>query len=121
MITGRQKRKTERARRRRLRIRRRIRGVPERPRLTVSRSLRHMYAQIVDDDAGRTLLGISSRTPGAELTGDKGEKSLRLGEIVAAKAQELGIETVVFDRGRYPYHGRIRKFAEGARKGGLKF
>jgi len=102
-------------------VRRRIRGVPERPRLTVSRSLRHIYAQIVDDESGKTLLGVSSQTEALEAKGDKKARSLALGQIVATKAKELGIEAVVFDRDRYPYHGRIEKFAEGARKGGLKF
>jgi large subunit ribosomal protein L18 len=104
-----------------MRIRRRIRGVPERPRLTVSRSLRHIYAQIVDDESGKTLLGVSSQSSALEAKGDKKKISLALGQLVATRAKELGIEAVVFDRDRYPYHGRIEKFAEGARKGGLKF
>jgi large subunit ribosomal protein L18 len=113
--------KVARARRRRLRVRRRIRGAAERPRLVVSRSLRHMYAQIVDDDAGRTLIGLSSLVLGATMEGDKRQRSKALGKALAAKAREKGIEAVVFDRDRYPYHGRIRLFAEGAREGGLKF
>ena len=121
MNTGRHKNKIERAERRRLRIRRRIRGRAERPRLIVSRSLRNMYAQIIDDEAGRTLVGLSSSASGLSLDGDKKERSRQLGKAVAAKARELGIEVVVFDRDRYPYHGRIRTFAEGAREGGLKF
>lgn len=104
-----------------MRVRRRIRGVPERPRLTVSRSLRHIYAQIVDDESGKTLIGMSSKAQALEAKGNKKARSLALGELVATRARELGIEAVVFDRDRYPYHGRIEKFAEGARKGGLKF
>jgi large subunit ribosomal protein L18 len=121
MNIGRQKNKTVRAQRRRRRIRKRIRGRAERPRLVVKRSLRFMYAQIVDDDAGRTLVAISSREGALTLDGDKKNKSKQLGKALAERARERGIETVVFDRDRYPYHGRIRMFAEGAREGGLKF
>ena len=121
MNVGRQKTKDARARRRRMRVRKRVRGAAERPRLVVSRSLRHMYAQVVDDDAGRTIVGLSSLSPELKLSGDKKERCKALGEALAAKAREKGIEAVVFDRDRYRYHGRIRKFAEGAREGGLKF
>lgn len=121
MNKGRYLQKARRAQRRRLRIRRRISGGPQRPRLVVSRSLSHLYAQIVDDQAGRTLLGLSSRSAQVTLAGDKKEKSKQLGKALAKLARELGIESVVFDRDRYPYHGRIRMFAEGAREGGLKF
>jgi len=116
-----QTRKTERARRRRLRIRKKIRGTAERPRLTVNRTLRGMYVQLVDDDAGRTLLGLSLRSAGVEAEGDKKQKSHKLGLRLAEKAKESGIEAAVFDRNRFPYHGRVKAFAEGARKGGLKF
>jgi large subunit ribosomal protein L18 len=121
MNIGRQKTKAARSRRRRLRVRKRIRGAAARPRLVVSRSLRNMYAQVVDDDAGRTLLGLSSLSPELKLDGDKKAKCKALGEALAAKAREMGIEAVVFDRDRFRYHGRIRQFAEGAREGGLKF
>lgn len=121
MNKGRYVQKAIRARRRRMRVRRRISGVPERPRLVVSRSLSHMYAQIVDDLAGRTLLGLSSRASGLTLSGNKGERSKLLGKALASRARELGIEQVVFDRDRYQFHGRIKMFAEGAREGGLKF
>jgi large subunit ribosomal protein L18 len=121
MSTGRQDSKVKRATRRRRRIRKRIRGRAERPRLVVSRSLRHLYAQVVDDDAGRTLVALSSRASGLDLAGDKKAQSKKLGEALAARAKEKGIENVVFDRDRSPYHGRIRMFAEGARAGGLKF
>lgn len=121
MNIGRYKSKIRRADRRRVRIRHQVRGVPGRPRLVVSRSIRHMYAQVVDDQAGTTLLGLSSMSSTLKLDGDKKSQCRQLGVAVAAKAKELGVETVVFDRDRYPYHGRIRMFAEGAREGGLKF
>jgi large subunit ribosomal protein L18 len=95
--------------------------VAERPRLVVSRSLSHLYAQIVDDGKGVTLLGLSSLSDQVSLSGDKKERSKQLGKAVAERAKALGIESVVFDRDRYRYHGRIQMFAEGAREGGLKF
>ena len=121
MNKGRYQQKATRAHRRRMRVRRRISGAPGRPRLVVSRSLSHLYAQIVDDQAGRTLLGLSSRAQGLDLSGNKRERSKLLGKAVASRAKELGIELVVFDRDRYQFHGRIKEFAEGAREGGLKF
>lgn len=121
MNKGRYQQKAIRAKRRRMRVRRRIFGQPERPRLVVSRSLSHMYAQIVDDQAGRTLIGLSSQSSNLTLTGDKRERSKQLGKTLAARAREMGIESVVFDRDRYLFHGRIKMFAEGAREGGLKF
>ena len=121
MNKGRYKNKIKRGERRRTRIRLQIRGVPGRPRLVVSRSIRHMYAQVVDDQAGSTMLGLSSQSSALKLEGDKKSQCKQLGLAVAAKAKELGVEKVVFDRDRYPYHGRIRMFAEGAREGGLKF
>jgi large subunit ribosomal protein L18 len=121
MNIGRYRNKIKRADRRRARIRHQIRGVPGRPRLVVSRSTRHMYAQVIDDQAGTTLLGMSSMSGVLELDGDKKSRCKQLGMLIAAKAKELGVEAVVFDRDRYPYHGRIRMFAEGAREGGLKF
>ncbi len=113
-------------RRRHHRIRRRIRGTPERPRLTVFRSLHHIEGQIIDDEAGRTLCGLSTLSQAVpdEASEDEGQKSARAragGKLLAEKAVALGIETVVFDRGGYKYHGRVRAFAEGAREGGLKF
>jgi large subunit ribosomal protein L18 len=121
MNKGRYLQKARRAERRRKRVRRRIVGLPERPRLVVSRSLSHLYAQIVDDQAGKTLLGLSSRSKALTLEGDKRGRSKQLGQALAAKAKALGIERVVFDRDRYLFHGRIKMFAEGAREGGLKF
>jgi len=121
MNASQQKRRTERARRRRLRIRGKIRGTADRPRLSVNRTLRSMYVQLVDDDHGQTLLGLGLNSSGVALEGDKKQQSHKLGLAFAEKAKEKGIESVVFDRNRFPYHGRVKAFAEGARKGGLKF
>lgn len=121
MSIGQQRIKREREQRRRHRTRSKIRGTAQRPRLNVARSLRGIYAQLIDDDKGKTLVGLSLLALKQAAKGDKKLHSLELGKAFAAKAKELGIETVVFDRGRYSYHGRIKAFAEGARKGGLKF
>ena len=105
--------------RRHHRIRRTIMGTPERPRLVVHRSLKHIQAQVVDDVAGRTLLGVSSEALGAE--GSKVEQARETGAKVAELAREQGVEKVVFDRGGYRYHGRVKALAEAAREGGLEF
>lgn len=111
--------------RRRKRVRKKIFGTPERPRLCVYRSLRQIYAQLVDDQGGRTLTGISSLA--AEVRSQikpedsKSSVSKKVGLRLAQKAKEKGIGRVVFDRNRYPYHGRIKSLAEGAREGGLGF
>jgi large subunit ribosomal protein L18 len=107
-------------RRRHLRVRKRVVGTPARPRLVVTRSTRHVVAQVVDDAAGRTLASASTmevdlRGP----AGDKTAKAKRVGELVAERAKAAGIETVVFDRGGNRYHGRVAAVAEGAREGGL--
>ena len=117
-------RQTYRARRR-ARIGRKIRGTAERPRLVVFRSLKHIEGQIVDDDRGVTILGVSSRSgvegEAAEDLSPKVADSYRVGKALAERALESGVESVVFDRGGYPYHGRVKAFAEGARAGGLRF
>jgi large subunit ribosomal protein L18 len=106
--------------RRHLRVRKRVRGTAMRPRLVVFRSSKHIYAQVVDDDRGVTLVGASDRTEGIAIDGTgKTAKSFALGQLIAAKAKEKGIAKVVFDRGGYQYHGRVKAVAEGARKGGL--
>lgn len=110
--------------RRHLRIRKRIRGTPERPRLSVFRSLRHIYAQIIDDTTGHTLVSASTLDP--ELRDKvkglrKTEASRLVGQLVARRALERGIRKVVFDRGGYLYHGRVKALAEGAREEGLEF
>jgi large subunit ribosomal protein L18 len=115
--------KKMRLRRRHLRIRKKISGTPERPRLSVHRSNRHILVSLIDDTTGRTLLCVTTTanefaSPDKET---KTDKAARLGLLVAQKAKELGIETVVFDRGGHPYHGRVRALAEKAREAGLRF
>lgn len=104
--------------RRHLRVRKKISGTTERPRLVVYRSLKHIYAQLVDDVTRRTLMTVSSH--GAD-EGKKTEKSTQVGLSIAARAKEAGITRVVFDRAGYKYHGRVKAVADGARKGGLEF
>jgi large subunit ribosomal protein L18 len=106
--------------RRHLRLRKKVVGTAARPRLVVSRSTRHMVAQVVDDAVGRTL--VSASTLEADLRamdGDKTAKARRVGELIAERAKAAGIEAVVFDRGGNKYHGRVAAVAEGAREGGL--
>src|ERR1044071_7856021 len=103
--------------RRHLRVRKRVSGTTERPRMVVFRSIKHIYAQLVDDATGRTLMTISD----AEVTGKKAEKAAEVGKRIAAKAKDAGITRVVFDRGGYKYHGRVKAVADGAREGGLEF
>jgi large subunit ribosomal protein L18 len=103
---------------RRKRIRRKMSGTAERPRLSVFRSNAHIYAQLVNDDAGNTLAAADSRETGeAE---NRKEAARKVGELIASRASDAGIETVVFDRGGNKYHGRVAALAEGARSGGLK-
>lgn len=118
-------RRTRRSKRRR-RIRKKMHGTAERPRLVVFRSLKNIEGQVVDDDASRTILGLSTLTK--ELQGFKTESrnprvelAHEAGKLLAQKAKEAGIEQVVFDRGGYQYHGRVKAFADGAREGGLEF
>ena len=108
------------------RIRKRISGTAERPRLVVFRSLKNIEGQVVDDLASRTIVGLSTLSPEmrdftSESRNPQVEKAHAAGKLLAEKAREEGIETVVFDRGGYQYHGRVKAFAEGAREGGLKF
>ena len=108
--------------RRHLRVRKKVSGTATRPRLVVTRSSRHMMAQIVDDTQGITLAAAS--TMEADLRGvseDKTAKARKVGELVAERAKKAGIETVVFDRGGNKYHGRVAALADGAREGGLTF
>jgi large subunit ribosomal protein L18 len=109
--------------RRHARIAKKIRGTAERPRLVVSRSLKHMEGQLVDDDSGVTLLGVSTRAPALrdEERENKVEASFEAGKLLAERAREMGVERVVFDRAGFRYQGRVRAFADGAREGGLKF
>ena len=104
--------------RRHLRVRNKVIGTAERPRLVVFRSLKHIYAQLVDDTANRTLATVSDL---AIEQGKKGERATEVGKLIAERAKTAGVTRVVFDRAGYRYHGRIKAVADGARKGGLEF
>jgi large subunit ribosomal protein L18 len=106
--------------RRRRRVRAKIRGNAERPRLSVFRSNRGIFAQLIDDDSGRTVAAVSWIEPDLRKLSAT-EQAKRVGELIAERAKEAGVETCVFDRGGYRFHGRVRAVAEGAREGGLKF
>ena len=112
--------KAQRAKRH-ARVRGKISGTPERPRLCVFRSENHIYAQIIDDVAGNTLVAASSVEKGFEGKGSNIEGAKKVGKAVAERALAKGIENVVFDRGGYIFHGRVAALAEGARESGLKF
>jgi len=118
-------RRIQRAKRHR-RIRKKIQGTAERPRLVVFRSLRNIEGQLVDDDSSRPLVGVSTRTESlrdfkGESRMPKVEVAFEAGKLLAEKAKAAGVGEIVFDRGGYRYHGRVKAFAEGARKGGLEF
>jgi large subunit ribosomal protein L18 len=112
--------KPQRRLRRRRRVRARIRGNAECPRLSVYRSNRGVFAQLIDDDAGRTLASVSWTEPELREL-DSMEQAKRTGQLLAERAKAAGIESCVFDRGGYRFHGRVAQVAEGAREGGLKF
>lgn len=104
------------------RIRKKVKGIAQRPRLCVFRSNKEIYAQLIDDTKGITLAAVSTRSKEYKnLTGTKTEKATQIGKAIAEKAKALGIENVVFDRNGYLYHGRVKALADGAREGGLKF
>jgi large subunit ribosomal protein L18 len=109
----------------RLRIKRRVRGKisgsAELPRLSVFKSNKEIYAQLIDDKEGKTLVSASSRDKGVDAKGTKTEISTAVGKAIAAKAIAAGIEAIVFDRNGFVYHGRVKALADGAREGGLKF
>jgi large subunit ribosomal protein L18 len=110
--------------RRHLRVRAKLMGTPERPRLNVYRSSAHTYAQIIDDTRGHTLVAASSREDDAVKAADgstKTERAKAVGLVIGDRAQAAGIESVVFDRGGYKYHGRVKALADGARESGLDF
>ena len=111
--------KIQRRKRIKLGIRRKISGTAERPRLSVFRSNRAIYAQVIDDVKGVTMTSISSKEIGKDILNV--ESSKEVGKKLAEKVKEAGLETVVFDRNGYPYHGRVKAFAEGVREGGIKF
>lgn len=100
------------------RIRAKVAGTPKKPRLSVFKSANHIYAQLIDDEKGKTLLSASDLTI---KKGKKSEKAREVGQLIAKAAAAKKIQAIVFDRGGYPYHGRIKALAEGAREGGLKF
>ncbi|MFV0633562.1 50S ribosomal protein L18 [Demequina sp.] len=119
-ITVKGKGKTIARKRRHFRLRKKISGTTARPRLVVTRSARHMVAQIVDDTVGKTLVSASTLEADVRaLDGDKTAKASKVGELVAERAKAAGIDTVVFDRGGNKYHGRVAAVADGAREGGL--
>ena len=103
------------------RIRRKLRGTAERPRLAVFRSVAHIYAQVIDDNAGATLVSASSVDKGGKTNGGNVAAAKTIGKLVAERAKEKGIKVVVFDRGGYQYHGRIKALADAARTAGLEF
>ena len=111
------KTRDEKRQRRHVRVRNKISGTAERPRLVVFRSLKHITAQLVDDTQGRTLFTVTDNG----LEGKKSEKSAQVGKLVAERAKAAGITRVVFDRAGYQYHGRVKAVADGAREGGLEF
>lgn len=111
--------KTEKRQKIKRRVRRNIFGTAERPRLSVYRSNKEIYAQLIDDNSGVTLASASSRE--AKANGTKTEQSASVGKLIAEKAKAKGVEVVVFDRNGFVYHGRIKALADGAREGGLKF
>ncbi|MDT8400178.1 MAG: 50S ribosomal protein L18 [Bacteroidales bacterium] len=115
--------KTERRKRIKLRIRKKIYGTSERPRVSVFRSNKQIYAQVIDDESGKTLLSASSREKdiASAAKGNKTDQAAMVGKLLANKCKEAGIENIVFDRGGYKYHGRVKSLAEAARESGLKF
>ena len=107
--------------RRHRRVRGKIRGTADRPRLLVFRSNRGIFAQLIDDDAGRTIASASWLTLPKSFKGDKTEQAAEVGKALAEAAKKAGVENAVFDRGGYLYHGRVKALADGAREGGLSF
>ncbi len=115
--------KATRRRRRRVGIRKRIAGTPDRPRLSIYRSLNHIYCQVIDDLQGKTLVSASTRDKDAAGSGATGNVAAAagVGELIAQRAKAAGVSKVVFDRGGFQYHGRIKALADAARKAGLEF
>jgi large subunit ribosomal protein L18 len=108
--------------RRQIRVRKKVFGAPQRPRLVVTRSARHIAAQVIDDTQGRTLASASTMEAAMRAAnGDKSEKAKQVGGLIAERAKAAGIDAVVFDRAGYKYHGRVAALADGAREGGLGF
>jgi large subunit ribosomal protein L18 len=107
--------------RRHRRIRVLLTGTAQRPRLNVFRSLQHIYAQVIDDTNGTTLAAASTNEPRMQLSGTKTERARAVGKTIAERARQKGIDAVVFDRGGYLYHGRVKALADAAREAGLEF
>ena len=103
------------------RVRKKVIGSPERPRLAVFRSNKGIFAQLIDDENGRTIAGASWLGLKKSFKGNKSDQAAEVGKAIAEAAKKAGVESVVFDRGGYLYHGRVKALAEGAREGGLKF
>jgi len=116
------KNREQRRYRRHLRVRQSVAGTVERPRLVVFRSLKHIYAQLVDDSRGVAIMGVSDTSEGIAVEGSgKVAKAVAVGKLLAEKAKAAGVSKVVFDRAGYQYHGRVKAVADGARQGGLEF
>lgn len=115
------KSRNEQRERRHRRVRQKVFGTPERPRLCVYKSVKHLYAQVIDDVAGRTLCAASTLEKSLKLRGSTIKSAQVLGKVIAERAQQQGITAVVFDRGGYPYHGVVKALAEASRKAGLHF
>jgi large subunit ribosomal protein L18 len=113
--------KSERRQRIKFRIRKIVSGTPAKPRLSVFRSNKEIYAQLIDDVNGVTLLAASSREKGVDFKGTNVEIAEQVGKLLGEKALKAGVETIAFDRGGYLYHGRVKSLADGAREGGLQF
>ena len=105
----------------RVRIRRKVSGTAERPRLSVKKSLKHIYAQVIDDAAGKTIVAASSREADAGAKGANAAAAKAVGALIAKKAKDKGVKRVVFDRSGYQYHGNIKALADAARENGLEF
>lgn len=119
---GNQSSREEQRKKKHKRVRKKVRGRPSKPRLFVYKSRQHIYAQLIDDFRNYTLTGVSSLTPEIREEYDRGNKeaAFEVGKLIAEKASENDIDQAVFDRGGYPYHGRVKAVAEGAREGGLE-
>ena len=113
--------RTDARRHRHFRVRKRVHGTATRPRLAVFRSNKHIYAQVIDDDAGVTIASASSREGKLATSTLTVDLATEVGKLVGARAKEAGIETIVFDRGGFSYHGRVKAVADGARESGLEF
>lgn len=113
--------KTRRRKKIHFRVRQKLAGTPQKPRLNIYRSNKYIYGQLIDDENGRTIVAASSLESSVANDGSKSEQAKAAGKLLAERAKAENIETIVFDRGGYLYHGRVKAFAEGAREGGLHF